>query len=404
MMNERNDGMNRIERYYDSISTKQSPEQLARDIMKKADSSAKKRSFRPLAAVAAAAVVLVGGVTAAAATGLLNINELFGGRISTQDEQFAGELVGAAQDFQWTTSDDDYVINLKGVTGSERDMLLLYEIARADGRPVTEYMTNIPEDGELDCAENLGFDLNAGAFKAGNYRYHYSINDDGNIDVYNLAVTDGDISGQQFYAEVINLYPKQLLSDFEAKHDIFDWAGGADTPAGFYRWGDNEAFDAGQPCDVALNDERIIGLELEWTIEFTYSPSDTAKLSKVITDEKSVVSLNYEKSYGGVWTYPLLRITDSYFSSVSGRIDLVREGYMRGQTFDTCNDIYLLLENGDKISCTAFTGVSSYDRHEKMSSFSVEIQYSEELNGPITAVDISKVEAISINGEVFSLI
>lgn len=397
--------MNELNKYYEQIAPAHSPEDTARSVMARAASARpeKRRGFKPAAIAAAAAVVMAGGATAAAA-GLLNINGIFGGRITAEDEQLAGALVGATKDFTWTTSDDNYAIELKGVTGSESDMLLMYEIVRTDGKPVTDFMTNIPEDGELRGLVDIAFS-DEYAFSESHDNNRYTINEEGNIEVYNRIITNGDISGQYYSVEAVNLYPKRLLRDFEQEHDVFVWSQKrSNTPIGFYA--DSKSFYAKQPTDIALNDERIIGLELEWSIGFTYLPSETAKLPKVIADEGAAVTLNYWKTFAGGGTDTrIFEITDSYFSSVGGRIEAVHCGEkLYGSSFENHNDIYLITEDGRRQPCTVIVGSLGYvGNYEIITTINIEIRYSETENGPTAAVDIAKAEAISINGEVFPL-
>ena len=228
--------MDKMKSYFDNISPEKSHEQITQDVISKAESSARKRRFRPLTAVAAATAVMAVGVTTAAATGLLNINDIFGGRISAQDEALAGNLMIAAEDFTWTVSDDDYMIELKGVTGSKSDMLMVYEIKRTDGKPVTDYMTNVPEDGMLVGFVEASFS-DESAFSKAMDDNQYTVNENGNIEIYNRIITNGDLSGQQYSVNGVNLYPNHELWDFlqQQNDSIFMWDHrGDEHPIGFY--------------------------------------------------------------------------------------------------------------------------------------------------------------------------
>ena len=97
-----------------------------------------KRFKKPLVAVAAASAALALGVTGAAAAGLINFGEIFGGHLKTDKDYTANELLTCGQNISWTVSDDDYAIEVKGIAGSERDVLISFEIVRKDGKPVSD--------------------------------------------------------------------------------------------------------------------------------------------------------------------------------------------------------------------------------------------------------------------------
>ncbi len=404
--------MSEIREYFDGISSEKSHEQISREVIAraKAERGSKKRGLKPFAAIAAAAVVMVAGVTAAAATGLLNINAIFGGRISAQDEALAGELVIAAEDFSWSVSDDDYMIELKGVTGSKSDMLLAYEIKRVDGKPVTDYMTNIPEDGALtakywsecsaeDGMTKLGVPLERGISTV-SYNMQCSMTDTGNIEVYYRMTTDGDISDTTLTIDSLNLYPKAVLQEFEKQNDMYlSYPAGINTPVGFYGWGDGSIYD-GKPLDIAINDERIIGLELEWMVQLSYNPNETAIQTKQM--DADTVKLYYTR-YSGVGNTEFT-LLESEFSCVSGRLELTRTGSMlNGSVTEEYNEVYLITDSEEHIPCTVVMQAQSYDHIEMTEDHVVDVHYSETLDAPITAIDISEITAISINGETFPL-
>ena len=395
--------MNKIKAYFDGISHEKDYVQLADDIICRANHTAKKRTFRPVAVIAAAAVLMVGGVTAAAAMGLLNINDMFGGRISTEDEALAGELVIAAEDFTWTVSDEDYMIELKGVTGSEYDMMVAFEMSRMDGKPVTDFMTNIPEDGKLVCMyndssfENDEFEI----YRYSTERHHkmyLDVNNEGNIDVCYMVASDGSIADADYCLQAMNFYPEKLLRDFEDTNDVFLWYGeGTEVPTGFYSY--DESFSKGESEYMAVNDESIIGLELEWAIQFHYDPPVVAAAEK--TAECSGITMYWSDETGGIGAADVT-VKVNCFSVVGGRMLLEYSGTGIKGSISESNELYLIMEDGEQIPC-AISGAFSYSETESGGSATVFIRYSEEADGDITAIDITKAEAISINGETFPL-
>ncbi len=397
--------MSEIKDYFDSITTSKSTEDIAKKVMERTEKRPERSrpKFKPFAVAAAATVALVGGVTAAAATGLIDFNEIFGGRITAQDEQLAGALVGAAQDFTWSVSDDDYMIELKGITGSKSDMLLVYEIARVDGKPVADFMTNIPEDGRLEGFIDIAFS-DESAFSSAMDSNQYIVNDKGNIEVYNRIITDGNISGQCYSIDGVNLYPEQTLQAFLQQQDeaIFMWDHkSSEHPIGFYSY---NSFNDNEPLNIALDDERIIGLELSWSVDFTYSPSETAILSKSISDENTTVSINRWARFTRETETLECKIIKSHFSCVGGWLEVEYYGDRTGTEYEKNNNVYLLTQNGSELPC-AFVehGHGTSYVSEPVTTIHIEIRYSETLDDPITAIDISEITAVSINGEIFPL-
>lgn len=404
--------MSEIKDYFDAITTSKSAADIAKTAMLQAEKRREKSriKFRPVA-IAAAAIVAMGGVTAAA-VGLLNINDIFGGRISAQEEMLASELVIPVQDFTWSVSDDDYMIELKGVTGSKSDMLLAYEIKRTDGKPVTDYMTNIPENGQLSCISrdvlheenttdsdyippNCGITSMTSATQC-------SINDMGNIEIYYKTTSDGDIRELVFTSDNLNLYPADALEEFEKQNDMFGYYRPSSTiTAGFYPNTDGSIYDK-QPLDISVNDERIIGLELEWSVEFTYSPNDTAIKVKKINANDLYLECSLMHYIDGSTTKKFT-LADSEFSCVSGKLTLTRTSYLENSISDEYNDIYLISDNGDNIPCSIITYSDSFDQIDLTEERYVEVQYSSAIEGAISAVNIEKINAISINGEIFPL-
>lgn len=393
--------MDKLTKYYNELKTSIPPEVMTERILHAIPTAeAKSLPLKKVTVIMLTAVVLlVGGISAAAASGLLDLSSIFGDRL-TADEELAGRLISDAEDFTWTVSDNDYMIELKGVTGSHSDMLMVYEIKRVDGSPVVEHMTNIPEDSVLCSAVKI--DLTAPPQGSDYYNAsdsnRYILNDEGNVEIYNRISTDGNICGHYYSVDATNLYPKTLLESFEKENDIFLWKQQVDTPTGFYQ--STEDFKAKQPLDIALNDERIIGLELEWSIGFTYTPSETAQLSRSIA-ENNTFSLKYWRQLGGIGEKSF-EITSSHFSSVGGRINGEYYGdELKGSLFEKYNDVFLILTNGEEIPCTISVNSLGYYSVEKRTDISAEIQYSDAKNGTITAIEISELDAISINGEIY---
>ena len=288
---------------------------------------------------------------------------------------------------------------------------MVYEIKRTDGKPVTDYMTNIPEDGVLtakywsewsdeDGTTKCGWPINRDDITTMCYDMQCSITDTGNIEVYYKMTTDGNINGLLLTVDSMNLYPKAVLGEFEKQNDMYlSYPAGINTPVGFYGWGDGSIYE-GKPLDIAINDERIIGLELEWMVQLSYNPNETAIQTKQL--DADAVKLYYTR-YSGLGNTEFT-LVESEFSCVSGRLELTRTGSMLdGSVTEAHNEVYLITDSEEHIPCTVVGHGHSYDHTELTEDHVVEIRYSETLDAPITAIDISEITAISINGETFPL-
>ena len=82
--------------------------------------------------------------------------------VHVADSELADSLMGAVHNFRYKVSDDDYAIRINGVSGDSSNMMLIAEIYRKDGTPVTDYLKNFPEDEtDIDMPEKDGFSVTA---------------------------------------------------------------------------------------------------------------------------------------------------------------------------------------------------------------------------------------------------
>lgn len=399
--------MNDIKKYYDNIQMRSSPEEMAGRVLKaSAETATKKKALKKPAVLAAAAVFIL-GTTAAAVT--IHFNDIFGGYITVRDEQLAEELMRCAEDVQWSTSDEDYEIVLKGVAGSRTDIVVRYDIVRTDGKPVKDFFVNLPEEGERLTAV---FDIPApksGAlgklhsqqrpdyFYAGEETI-ITINDEGNISVYSRTVSTLDVSGITYTHKAINLYPKKLIEEFEKKHDVYLNEPNSDYPyPHFVYWGSN-----GEPAaDLTAGDQSLIGLELEWSVELKYAPSEKALETKKMDYEGELGSIYFTHNGNGLAT-PVCTLGDSLFTCVGGWIGLDRSGVNLDFSISTeYNEIFLIKNDGTQVPAVIMgNGASSSSK----GTYLGRVKYSDTADGEITVVDIAEIKAISINGTVYDLI
>ena len=144
------------------------------------DKNRKKRKIRYSSikiAAAAAAVFIIGG-SAVYAASEMNFIDIFGNYVHVADSELADSLMGAVHNFRYKVSDDDYAIRINGVSGDSSNMMLISEIYRKDGTPVTDYLKNFPEDEtDIDMPENHY----VRSFSGSSSSWHSEINKDGNI-------------------------------------------------------------------------------------------------------------------------------------------------------------------------------------------------------------------------------
>lgn len=349
--------MSEIKNYFDGITTAKSAEDIAKSVMARAEKRPEKSrmKFRPLAVAAAAAVVLVGGVTAAAATGLIDFNDIFGGFMHSEDEAFANQILACAENVEWTISDDNYELVLNGVTGTQYDMFANYEIVRKDGKPVTEFMTNVPEDGTLLVIENEALEWrfdNTRKAVVGGVSRQCIINDEGNIEVFERWASDYDITGKRHEIEIRNVYPEDKFEDFRRmNHFIYpDYNDEQDYFHIYDNMGEHKV------SDVTINDERVIGLEIEWALAFDYTPTEEALTSREIVATGNPVKIYLHEGGEGI-VHGSYNVISGSLSSVGGTL-IVNEEIKRvsSSVAHEYTDTYVTTKDGENHPVTIKRG------------------------------------------------
>lgn len=392
--------MSEIKDYFDGITTAKSADDIAKSVMERAEKCPERSGlrFQPLAVAAAAAVVLVGGVTAAAATGLIDFNDIFGGFMHSEDEVFANQMLACAENVEWTISDEAYELVLNGVAGTQYDMYANYEIVRKDGKPVTEFMTNIPEDGILVAIENEALEWRfvsdgTGKTCVGGVIRQCVINDDGNIEVFEQWTSDHDITGQRHEIEIRNVYPRDTFEDFRRRnnftHPDFNDECGCFRIYG--NMGDHKV------SDVPINDERVIGLEIDWALSFDYIPTEEALASREIVATGKPVKIYLNEGGEGI-IHGYYDILSGSLSSVGGAL-IVNEEIKRvvSSVAHEYTEAYVTTKDGGKHPVTIT--ISDYDDTQHR----MNVYFGESLYSEINVIDVDSIESFTINGETFPL-
>lgn len=319
------------------------PEAMARRIISAdAAEKPKRMAFRKPAVIAAAAAVLMaGGVSAAAATGLIDFNEIFG-RVSVEDEAFGESLIGNAGNVISTVSDKDYAVELKGVTGTASSILASVEISRADG-------------GEMQASDVVGTEPGASVFGNGftSGRTSTTVTERGTIQL--------DIEMRTDYSDFIN----NNLSIKDRRVVL------------------NEV------CSFMDGGELR---ELSWSLEFDYFPSEES----VKTINAAETGNNFEilLADGGTAECDVSEI------ALANMVGVIRCNSDCGlPAMDLrANDVRLTKKDGTEVSAVITTGVSDGAEMNLLMYYCADSDFANTL-----AVDLSEIEAISINSTVYEL-
>lgn len=345
--------MNKLNEYYNELNMKATPEDMAqRVISADAAEKPKRMAFRKPAVIAAtAAVLMVGGVTAGAATGLFNFNEVFD-TVSVEDEAFGQTLLGGVSNLKATVSNDDYVVELKGVTGSHASLLANIEISRADGQPITALRdVNV---GVSDIILQQTSSFSGGGWSS-------RINADGKLSI-----------------------------DWEYRLSYDDLLNGKESVEGATVIGGSVNFDD--------NGEAV---PLDWKLEFDYTPSEESLRSVKAVDTDENCTLCSEFNEGGEHKELECDISDITLTSTFGVI----RGVITDEVFlMPCredNDIKLIKNDGTEIN----TKIGSVNGDDDGNSLNFILHYleNESIYSDELAVNLAEIKAISINGTVYEL-
>lgn len=406
----------RYNAFFDKVAPAASDREFLEGVLRKAENmneNKKKLNAKPMIAAAAAVAALSVGVTAAAATGLIDFNKIFDGLISAESETLGGNLASEMTDFRYEVSDPDYVIVPNGVTGTASNICISFDIERADGQPVKDFMLRNGRGKELVTAMdwNVAVDTLQG-FGSGLDDYSVVVNDEGDLTVM-LSVTYS-IPVDECEVRIMgsNLYDEKELIRFREENNVWERFVDADGQP-IYHGQDVSALaydtalfgdDAKERTDIDMS--SISYFELDWGVEFVYTPSAGAMLSLTAED----ISQTYMEPVT-VWDDSGM-LTASEIECTVQSIEISGTGgyieYDRDPAFEAlynedkiCSefdqyDIILLTDSGKEIRAEFELGSGIGSSQKFMFSYV-------DSKGERIAVDISTVTAISINGVVYEL-
>lgn len=366
---------NRYHEYFDSIAPATGSDEFRKAVLRKAEameSNKKRIDFKkPLIAVCAAVAALGVGVSAAGAAGLIDFDRFFK-NVFTAGEELGDTLAAEVDDICISISDPDYDLRLNAIIGDGKNMFGSLEIVRADGTPVTDRLMNeVSPTGMKAVEEWCGLLTENGVDKLNNTirprldsgKITYTLNDAGNIDVH----FEIEALNQLKDIPVVVMFKNLCCTDEEGNtYPVF-------------------------PVDA-------------W-IDFTYTPTKTAQVTKnvVITEENRDMAhtLLFGTDDGSA---NLVSATVGCMSAVfEVEYTLTDGGYAYTKTF---HEIKLIKDDGTEIDITprqASMVDLNYINSVKTaySTFNLLYMNEDEIR---TAVDITEISAISIDGIVFELV
>lgn len=408
---------------FSAVSLESSDESFAKSVAERKNNMENRKKIsikKPVIAICAAAAALTLGTVGAAAAGIINFNEIFGNTIRTDNAELGEALIGNAENVKWTVSDDDYVVNLKGVTGTNERVMAVVEIARADGTPVEDYLKNkdiLEETILLSGSKYMG--LSNPDVNLGKSIFTY-VNEVGNIEInYQVYLGTNDtcgitsLDGERVILEGIGFYPASTFY-------------GAVSIGGYNMLGDN----VGEPSEeIRQKLEELSVLNLDWSMEFDYVPSETSARTYTVTD---LSQTSYFECEVEQWND---KDGDGELEADAGEIEIIAENERFEVMFDkiTVNsiggtfsakvnlgeykapdlfvrplhtgvlDIRFIKNDGTDYDVTVIvtSGTSASNFETGIMGCAYDFEYHH--GGGQTAVDLSEISAISINGTVYNL-
>jgi len=389
---------------YNKITPLKSDEELLNEMLRKAENMNRGKNIRfkkPAAIICAATAALSLGITAAAATGIISFSELFGGHITTEDEEVANTLLSQPENLKWTLSDDNYEIKMNGVAGTENCVMTSFEIVRKDGKPVTDFMINKPDEGEsLKSIGHEGLINDIG--NGWSSHLDISVNEEGNLDFYSYINCDGYLNGSTVILNGKNFYPLFKLNQFEHENGVFAHYGD-NIETGFYTFENPSVL-----TDLSLESEEILSLELDWSLEFTYKTSELASVEKKIEADEPEIKITMDVIRGeGFTKYPTqykMKIIDTSFTQIGGRIITEcyksEHPYMYPETYN--GEAAIIMDDGTEIPCVMYNGLGT-TYHDNLCTTSFGIKYNPDIYSNFNIIDINNAVAVRICGTEFKI-
>ncbi|MDE7288023.1 MAG: hypothetical protein K2N71_00780, partial [Oscillospiraceae bacterium] len=303
-----------------------------------------------LSGIIAACVVFVIGVTAAAAE-FIDFETVFGNRITVKDSELASSLVGTVSKFKYKVSNKDYKIEIKGVTGDDRSVLVAAEIIRTDGEPIIDHFVNPiqPDEKQLLTLSQETEILTEFTYS---YSMDYGVNKAGNIELFiNLGSPDS-IDGKKMSFKGENFYPAGDYIAFERNKKTNE-----DTFTEYTQYVESGETKSGNDAPADIND--ILALDLKWEFSFTYKASDKSHEVKSLNapEDSFLLNMNVHKLKSEEEFVLKLTAQPTYMEAGSTvfRVDFEYEatGYLGNLDYHTNifenNEVYIIMSDGERV-------------------------------------------------------
>lgn len=323
---------------------------------------------------AAACIALLFTVTAAAE--LFGFDEILGKYIRIDDSELAQSLIGTVSDVKYTISDDDYKIEVMGVTGSHDSMFAAVKLSRKDGTPVTEHFVTDSTE-YTDNISWLRHEWNIHAYLGGFGGTYGSY-----IDEYGDIIYTMDISGDNISGKKIGITCGRLVlhrESFELKNENNVYYGMNHKKWGYFERGTNEPVD--------LDDSSVLCLPIEWSVSFRYTASDNA-LAVRYADTSSQDKDDYT-------------VTEVKVSSSGVRISVTGGESVEETTFGYSKEAYMIMQDGSAIPlyCSGGSGQPDGEYWQQ----SMDFDYYEDGYDIKKYIDISQAKAVYFDGVTYEL-
>ncbi|MBQ8194659.1 MAG: hypothetical protein IJZ47_04760 [Oscillospiraceae bacterium] len=367
-------------RLFDKITSSMSDKELLEAALRKAENmKSEKKTInirKPIVIACAAVAVLACGATAAAVTGLLDFDTLFGNRIVAENEQLGYELIGDARDVVITCSDNNYNVSLNGVTGNANSIIASVEISRKDGGSMRELARS--HDISMPDIRDVKLTYNNDGMEPKPLQLGYS---------GEYTETDSVAYTMKISMQRDDFSSEDVLSGKRISMSLDDYGF---TP-------DSDGFDI--------------------QIEFTYVPSEKSLEQLTAADVSAPCEILYNISAFSETETELPTGRDIPLETIITAIDIrPNEGMLHGSfsfvegynwedytvsTFMCNNDVKLIRNDGTDIP--VFLSGYNMVRDGSSVTFVMDLEYRPMTDPTETAVDLSTVTALSINSTEYPL-
>lgn len=312
--------------------------------------------------------------TVTAAAELFGFDEILGRYIRIDDSELAQSLIGTVSDVRYTVSDDDYKIEVMGVTGSYDSMFAAVKLSRKDGAPVIEHFLNeCPDDHNISW-QRAQWDIKAynGGFGGGGGSY---IDEYGDI-VYTMDINGDDLTGKKIEITCDRLVLHRESFELENENDVY--YGLNHRKWGYYKQETNEPVD--------FDDSSVLCLPIGWSVSFKYTASENAL---------AVRYADISKQDNSECTITEIKATASGVQiSITCNQNIMQKEYV--------NKAYMIMNDNTHIPLSASSGSSSFDGEYWY--ISIDYEYSEEVNTTIKQyIDITEAKAVYFDGVTYEL-